>query len=287
MDERSFFRAGRLFRAAGLATFARALDRGPGVRAFSLHGVEPDQMENFDALLALLAAAGEFITPDAFAAWIDRPLDSPLPPNGYLLTFDDGLRSSYDAAQQVLAPRGIKAIFFVPTAILGLADRAAMRRFALENVYQGWSADAVTPAMYECMSADDLVRLRAAGHLVLPHTYSHCYLPAIGDAERVEAELVRPKQTLETVLGEEVRGFAFPGGADHHAARFPYQAIRSIYDYCFTGLMGRITPKTEKHYLCRSALHPHYPTSHVRDVVDGAYDLYYATRMRRLKAATR
>jgi peptidoglycan/xylan/chitin deacetylase (PgdA/CDA1 family) len=285
VGEDRYIRAGRWFRRAGAGVLALLGARGPGVRAFVLHAVEPSRRDDLDRILDFLQQRGPFLSPAEFFTWLDQPADAELDREAFLLTFDDGLASSGATAHTVLARRGIAALFFVPTAVLELGGADEMRRFAEEHVYGG-TGTALTPAMYEVMTPEQLIELRAAGHMILPHTHSHRYLPAINDAAAVEAELVRPKQRLEQLLGEPLRAFAFPGGADQHGARYAYDAVREIYNYCFTGLPGRNQAHTDRHYLWRTSLHPEHPVEHVRNLVDGVYDPYYALRMRRLKAVT-
>lgn len=287
MREERLIQLGRVFRLAGFGAASRLVGPSPGVRIFVLHGVEPNLFAGLDAILTMLRGRGRILDPDALFTWLDAPAAAPLESDAFVISFDDGLASSYRAARQVLAKHDVRALFFVPTAVLDLRSSVEMRRFAAAHMYGGTAENRITPAMYEFMTADALLELRATGHAILPHTHSHCYLTDLVGAAKVEAELVQPKRRLEALLGEELRAFAFPGGTDRHAARAAYRAVRSIYDFCFTGLVGRNGPDTHRHYLCRDGLHPHYPLEHVRNMTDGVYDPYYALRMRRLKAVTR
>jgi peptidoglycan/xylan/chitin deacetylase (PgdA/CDA1 family) len=97
-----------------------------GIPVLLYHGIgEPDDFENpadaaygirerdFAKQVALLRAAGhEAITLEQFRAYhAGEPVD--LPPRPVLITFDDGLDSSFDGADAVLREHGWTAVMFV------------------------------------------------------------------------------------------------------------------------------------------------------------------------------
>ena len=102
-----------------------------------------------------------------------------LPPNPIIITFDDSTAGQWDAAA-ALDDRGMKGVFFVVTGNSQL-------------------------------SPDQLRSLAARGHEVESHTVNHPFLTQISDAS-VAYQLSESRATLESILGQPVRFFAYPYG---------------------------------------------------------------------------
>lgn len=112
----------------------------PGIHPITI----PDLAEQADALLGRLHPA----TPDEVAGFVagthafDRP--------AFLLTFDDGLWDHLHAAEQVLAPRGLRAAFFVCSRPLVDGDAVPVQKLH-------WLRATMPPAEF----LDDLVAVLA------------------------------------------------------------------------------------------------------------------------------
>ena len=265
-------------RAGALAGVAR---RGPELRIALTHFVDAGRMDDYrrivEHLLEDRVAVAPSVVLDGAAAWPDRAV---------AFSFDDGLLSSYRAAQEVLDPLGVKAMFFVPTQIMGMRSDEEMRAFFAERVYRR-PGGAMPRERYVTMSAEQMIELREQGHAVLPHTHTHIALDRIRDADDVRRELQEPKARLEDLLQQPCDGFAFPFGTESVVSAHAYEQLRSIYRVTFTGLSGANTPRTPMDSLYRDCLHPHYSLDHVRNLVEGALDPVYAVKMRRLRRRAR
>ncbi|WP_377272554.1 polysaccharide deacetylase family protein [Peterkaempfera sp. SMS 1(5)a] len=210
--------------------------------------------------LAVLAYHG-IDDPRSFAAQMDRLLrianpvsldevrqaaaeDRPLPPRSALVTFDDGDRSVVTEALPVLASRGIPAVAFVVTGMVG-GDRpfwwqeasflarhggtarslapggspaAAVRRLkALPDpdrrrslAEMRVSASRLAPRQPQ-LSPEDLAALRSGGVQIGNHTMDHPCLDRCDDAT-VRTEIVGAHQALHRWLGEPPTAFAYPNG---------------------------------------------------------------------------
>jgi peptidoglycan/xylan/chitin deacetylase (PgdA/CDA1 family) len=109
------------------------------------------------------------------------------------LTFDDGHATNLTAAKPLLERAGIPATVFVTTGFVG-ADAFF------------WDTE------HPPMTADEVVELAAGGLVEIgAHTVSHPRLADLSLAEQ-EREIVESKLALEELLGEPVRGFAYPYG---------------------------------------------------------------------------
>jgi peptidoglycan/xylan/chitin deacetylase (PgdA/CDA1 family) len=128
-------------------------------------------------LQALRSPAGRFALPD-------RPT--------VLFTFDDGYRDLLDHAVGPLAQRGIRAVFFVCTRLLG--QRSADPRAD----YLDW---------------DECAALRDAGHLVASHGLTHTPLDRL-DPSAVRAEVGDSLGELRDRLGLNAAVYAYPYGIE-------------------------------------------------------------------------
>ena len=278
MDDRHAW-IGYVGRRIGGGFVAKHLIPKDNVRVAMTHFVFDEDLEQFDRILRSLAAQRELLSPYQFFRHYN--LDSPEPIMGksLLLTFDDGLLSAYDAAQRVLNPLGIKAIFFVPTVILDLMTHEQMREFARARIYFGTQAvDALRPEEYITMRAEHLQELHEQGHMILPHTHSHVRVCEIATPEDVALELIRPKMILEELLQSPADGLAIPVGTPSTVSAYSYRQIASVYSVCFTALGGPNTNRTDPRFIRRDSIHPWYSGEHARNIVDGMFDPYFSVK---------
>lgn len=273
-------------RRVGAAALATGLQTSDNVRVTTTHDVSAPDLDNFARLVDQLCAertvldAGQLV---ASYAGQSRPV---LQGRRLVFTFDDGLLSSFDAAQSILNPRGIKAIFFIPTMVLDLTTPEQMQAFFRQNVYRR-APEHLPPDRYMTMAAEHILELRDQGHVVAPHTHSHVSLRSLTTPADIDRELRSPKLRLEDMLQRSVDAFAFPVGTERVVSPIAYEAIRRLYSVCFTGIGGVNTAKTDPYYLYRDSVHPYYEATHVANVTAGSYDLFYQYKMRKLKRRVR
>lgn len=128
------------------------------------------------------------------------------------LTFDDGYVNVLDVAVPELQRHGFTATMFIISDLLGKT-----------NVWE----DSGTP-MWPLMSADQVIKVAAAGMEIGSHTATHPRLRGIA-ADRLREEVAGSRSRLNSLLGEPVQGFAYPFGSLDAAAM---QAVREAgYDY--------------------------------------------------------
>ncbi|MEJ7797216.1 MAG: polysaccharide deacetylase family protein [Solirubrobacteraceae bacterium] len=280
--EQHMVRAGNVLRRVGAAALATGLQPADNVRVALTHHVAPGEYDNFARLIDQLCSERDLLDAgEVVRSYADRGSGA-LGGKRLAFTFDDGLLSSFHAAQSVLNPRAIKAIFFIPTMILDLTSPDQMRDFFRQNVYRRPSGE-LAAHKYMTMSADHLRELHQQGHTVLPHTHSHVSLLSLTSTADMDRELRMPKLLLEDMLQSPSEGVAFPFGTDKVVHGAAYEAIRRLYRVCFTGLGGINSAKTDAHCLHRDCVHPYHQPAHVGNVSAGSFDLYYTYKMRRLK----
>jgi peptidoglycan/xylan/chitin deacetylase (PgdA/CDA1 family) len=250
------------------------------VRIAMSHHVFEEDFEQFDRILRALGTEREFIEPQQFFRHYAKAAPDPIVGKSLLWTFDDGLFSAYNTAQQVLNPLGMKALFFVPTAILDFRTHEQMREFAHARVLFGTRPlHELRPEEYVTMSAEHLQTLHEQGHMILPHTHSHVLARDITTPEDVNRELTRPKLILEDLLQSRADAVAIPVGTPSTVSTYSYRQIALVYFACFTALGGANTQRTDPRFLRRDSIHPWYSVDHARSIVDGMFDPYFQARM--------
>ncbi len=126
------------------------------------------------------------------------------------LTFDDGYMKHYEIAK-MLYRRGIAATFFI---IAGLTE------------YNGEKLLASRPELIK--------EIHDMGHEIASHTFTHKNLTML-PPEAVEYECAKSKTILEKIVGNEVRGFAYPYGA------FNKDVVNIVKNYyCYARTMGKL-----------------------------------------------
>jgi peptidoglycan/xylan/chitin deacetylase (PgdA/CDA1 family) len=125
------------------------------------------------------------------------------------LTFDDGWRGSVDVAGPLLAERGLQALLFVTSGMIGRPH---------------------------FLTAMELARLPREMFHIGSHTVTHPFLNEL-DNECITDELQRSKSELEDIVGEEVDSLSIPNGAaDDRVIRI---AADCGYRYVFVSAVHR------------------------------------------------
>lgn len=165
-----------------------------------------------------------------------------LPRRAVLITFDDADRSLLERGVPLLRERGLPAVAFVVTGLLG-TDRGIWTHEAAELVRAGGTTSVVDatgqgvvralkvvpddrrlealeelresassePAPLPQLRPDDLRSLESAGVAIGNHSVSHPILPMCSD-EKLRSELEDSHATLESALGRAPSAFAYPNG---------------------------------------------------------------------------
>jgi len=136
------------------------------------------------------------------------------------ITFDDGYDNLVEAALPALLRHDFTATMFIVSGLLGRTNEWD----------EGW--------VWPLMSAEQVRELAAAGMEIGSHSVTHLRLSG-ADADRLKAEVSDSRASLSDLIGDAIRGFAYPYGSMDTAAE---QAVRDAgYDYACAWL----TPMTE------------------------------------------
>jgi peptidoglycan/xylan/chitin deacetylase (PgdA/CDA1 family) len=114
-----------------------------------------------------------------------------------IITFDDCPKHLWDFAIPELQRRGMKAVFYMPTAYLGGQN--------------DWDIQFGKPTV-ELMDEADIKRLSDIGMEVGSHSHHHVRLGDL-DAAEVAANLRESKEILEGLTGKKILSIAYPFGS--------------------------------------------------------------------------
>lgn len=188
-----------------------------------------------------------------------------------ILTFDDGFSSDFRIAQNVLNPRGIKAIFFIIPEFVSLATEGDQTRFISDRLYPGTKTSRV-PTHLRSMNWEQISILSHQGHTIGSHSYSHRRLSEITNEDELAHEIVDSGRSIENVIKKKVDHFAFPFGNLSSISLRSLQLARENYKYVYSGLRGSNHEIPPGFVLRRETLHPWDPKGFESAILNGGAD---------------
>jgi peptidoglycan/xylan/chitin deacetylase (PgdA/CDA1 family) len=250
------------------------------VQILCYHDIPDSSISDFREQMTWLARRYPFLDPDSFHAFMDGRLD--LQGRHILITFDDGFSSCRKVAEQVLAPLGIKAMFFIPVGFLDLPPGTEWREYVAQNLFSGQISENDVLECQAPMSWDDLLWLRSQGHGIGAHTTSHCSLSNVSDKNQLSREIIDAKNRIEQVLGEEIAAMAYPFGTLQHISKSALGLIGKHYRYCYSVVRGANVLGTKRLAIRRGTIGLDAPSAYAGFVVEDGLSWFYCFRRKKL-----
>jgi peptidoglycan/xylan/chitin deacetylase (PgdA/CDA1 family) len=126
-----------------------------------------------------------------------------LPRKPIIITFDDALEEAIDNSLPILENCGFKAVYYVTTGYVGTKS--------------DWMIPEVN-VVFQVAAWPKIKNLNSLGFELGSHSVTHPHLNEV-PAEECLRELKASRQTLEDMLGHEVRHMAYPHGAFNASVR--------------------------------------------------------------------
>lgn len=134
------------------------------------------------------------------------------------ITFDDGLRSTYEHALPILREFEVPATVFVNPDLVGDRNRDVLAaRHEVDHADRITMTEAEIRELVECP-------LITIGN----HTRTHPDLSSLEDEADLRAEIVGGKAALEDTYGISADAFAYPYGRHHETAREIVEATHDV-----------------------------------------------------------
>ena len=195
-----------------------------------------------------------------------------------VLTFDDGYVSSFDVAQTVLNPRGIKAIFFIIPEFVDLVDIDEQVQFIRTKLFPKQRLNHIPPHL-RSMSWEQVVQLCRQGHMIGSHSLSHTRLSDISGIDEFAREIVDSRRVIEEKTEQKVEHFAYPFGDLRSISPTALKIAREHYKFVHSGLRGNNSPLSSIRVLRRETVSPWDPVGFETAVLAGADDSRYRTAL--------
>jgi peptidoglycan/xylan/chitin deacetylase (PgdA/CDA1 family) len=253
---------------------------GPRVRVLLFHGIAPEHMDNFARHLEILSQSWAFLSPVTFEDYLSGGVT--LERDSLLLTFDDGYESQRRAAEKVLNPFGIQAIFFAITEYAILPESDDWRAFVSREIWPTKQPSEI-PDHWRNMNVDDLKFLIDSGHTIGSHSMKHARLSEVSDSE-MRVHVCEGADELQSLLGQQIDHFAYPFGNLDSFSQSALNVARDRFQFIHTGLRGSNSPSNELWEIRRDSFEPTDSAKWVSATLNGASDWKYRGDRRQFKA---
>jgi peptidoglycan/xylan/chitin deacetylase (PgdA/CDA1 family) len=195
---------------------------------------------------------------------------------GIIITFDDGLRSNYDIAINLLEKYNFTGWFCIPVGFVlnPSQDYAEKNSIIYKQNY--------TDKRYG-MNISEIVEI-AKKHIIVCHTFSHHRINQFDSQEILNYEITNSKKELEKITKKDICTFCWVGGELIHYTEKGYKTImESAYKYSFTTNSSLITKNTNSLNLNRTNIESSFPMHLVLFQLTGLMDLLYFTKRNKVK----
>ena len=253
-----------------------------GFRALLFHDIADDRLDAFRTFARHARDRWGTIDPDGAAAWLtgDGAAPSQSGPTPCLFTFDDGFASNYRVAREILKPLGIRALFFVCPALVDL-EGPEQRAAIAAQIFRAQCDAADLPPGQRLMTWDELRALKAAGHEIGSHGFTHKRLTEL-DEKTLETEIRSARDRLETEMGDEIPWYAFTFGDIGSISDRELRVIARMHRFCRSGVRGMNGRGTAPHAVRADAVDLDGPESYRALIAEGGLDGRYREARQKL-----
>ena len=201
------------------------------------------------------------------------------PKPGLIISFDDGLRSNFDAAVPLLEALGFTGWFMIPSGFVDL-EPLRQSKFAHDNLID--FAQRVDGARI-ALSWDEIQEMERRGHVVTCHSMNHKRLGDELTEAELEVEIKHSKQMLESRLKHPIDSITWVGGEERAYGRNAFEMMLTArYSLIFCTNCAPIRAGQSPYFLQRYHVDPLYNVARLRLVLGGFYDIMYARKRRRV-----
>ena len=260
------------------------------LRVLLYHDIPLSQEDNLSNQLRWLKRNWNFVTPLQFEKMISGEI--PIIGNNLLVTFDDGMLSNLAAAEKILNPLGIKAIFFVITEFVKIKEHLEARQFASDYLIPGSSINDI-PEHWRNLQWSHLSDLIKQGHTIGHHTKMHTRLSHCRSGNELEEEIIISANEIEHHLSIEIKHFAYTFGDIDSFSKEALSVAKSQFSFVYSGLRGSNSKHTSPLAIRRDAAASQFPNEYkifnnklLDAFLDGFADFRYKSSIRKLDSWT-
>lgn len=195
---------------------------------------------------------------------------------GLIISFDDGLRSNFDNAVDILEKYNFTGWFFMPTGFLldPSQNFAQDNSIILKQVY---------PDNRYGMSIDE-AKYIASKHIIGCHTFTHHRMSTEDSQATLEFEIKQAKLKLEELLGiKEISCFCWVGGElQTYTAEAYKKILETGYKFIFATNNLPINQFSNIHMINRTNIEAEYSIPLVMFQLSGIIDIIYFKKRKQI-----
>ena len=234
------------------------------LRVLMLHDIKRNNFKNLESNLKNLKKNYNFINPqqlkrDCFISG----------KKNLLLTFDDGFKSNFNFAKNVLKKLKIKAVFFVVSDLI--SSNNDNKKKIIQNLHP--EKKILKISKYSIMSWNDLRNLEKMGHVIGSHTKSHLKLSKIKSMDILKKEIISPIRIFKKNKIQKPNFFAYSFGDFYSFNKKCFIIAKDKYDFIFSGIRGD-NVKFNK-ILFRDNIEDNYTIEMINFFIHGYSDFLY------------
>ncbi|MDX1412697.1 MAG: polysaccharide deacetylase family protein [Candidatus Promineifilaceae bacterium] len=201
----------------------------------------------FDEQISLLRNIGyQFLSLSQAQEIVAGKIEAP--PQGILITFDDGYADNITAALPVLMRYGVPAALFVISAYVGQSNR--------------WNPKACYDSDHA--SWDELRIWLNGGCEIGGHSHDHLCMTRLNENE-IRHSVQLNKDLLEDKLGIELTAFSYPYGLYNAAIR---QIVSESFQLAFSDTAGSWVPWNDRYAINRLGVRPEWSIKEFQKRID-------------------
>jgi len=241
------------------------------LRVLLYHEVDIRDIENFKRQIKWLKKHTYVLTPDEFCQVIDKKKS--LSQNSILITFDDGLISSYYATKAILDPLSVKSIFFLVSDYIE-CNKANWKLFYLNKINPDFIQNGEM-ASVENIKNNNIVDLINSGHCIGAHTKTHKRLSNISCINDLNMEIIQSSESLENIYTIRIQHFAYTFGDISSFSKEALELASEKFNYIHTGIRGNNSIKLNPKFINRESISPRDGILFLWAVLNGGADTFY------------
>lgn len=249
-------------------TLFKLIHRKGKLRAVNYHCTPYKDLENFERQIKFFKKHFENVDYYYLKNFFETGSSIIVSKPGIIITFDDGLRTNYDNAINILEKYNFSGWFCVPAGFIlnpsqdfAKLNSIIYKEDYLDNRYG--------------INSTELSKI-SKNHIIVSHTFTHYRFNDNDSEKKLNFEIKDSKLELEKIIEKKITTFCWVGGELNHYTKIAYNKIKeSGYHFSFATNNKIINRKSDRYNLNRTNIETSYPIHLVLFQLSGIMDFLY------------
>ncbi len=246
----------------------KIIHRKGKLRAVNYHCTPYKDLENFERQIKFFKKHFENVDYYYLKNFFETGSSIIVSKPGIIITFDDGLRTNYDNAINILEKYNFSGWFCVPAGFIlnpsqdfAKLNSIIYKEDYLDNRYG--------------INSTELSKI-SKNHIIVSHTFTHYRFTDNDSEKKLNFEIKDSKLELEKIIKKKITTFCWVGGELNHYTKIAYNKIKeSEYHFSFATNNKIINRKSDRYNLNRTNIETSYPMHLVLFQLSGIMDFLY------------